>query len=178
MISSERAPKKNARLHPVSLYGADGETECFSSLGLVQSAEEAAVHDSGESLIPRGESLERVVELEDHHGLIVGGDRLVIEGDEMIAAAALHRVVRSGAVHEDVPHGERRDGKKVPPVAPHPGRLFDEPEVGLMNQCRRRQRSAATAPEPVMRDGAEVTVRPSDDLLERLERALRQIRRC
>ena len=55
-------------------------------------------------------------------------------------AAALGGVPRARALHQNLPHRERRDGEEVRAVLPVVRVLGDQPDVGFVDERRRLQR--------------------------------------
>ena len=64
----------------------------------------------------------------------------VVERDALRTAAALDRVPRPRALHEDLPHRERRDGQEVRAAVEVTGALAGEPDERFVDQCGGLQR--------------------------------------
>src|SRR5215212_8608655 len=77
----EQAFQQYPRLYPVSLYGAGREVQCLSRFLFRQASEKAAVDHPREPWLHCRETLQGVVQLQEHLRLIIGGYRLLIQRD-------------------------------------------------------------------------------------------------
>jgi hypothetical protein len=78
-IMSHHPAKQHLRFRPVALHRSDGDAEGFGCFSFAQTAEEAAFDHVTQTRLNSGQSIERLVQLEQHSGLIFGGNLVVIE---------------------------------------------------------------------------------------------------
>ena len=173
----EGATQENARLYPVALHGAMCQSERVGRFLLGQAAEEPTLHDFDDARLDDRDSIERIVDLQHDVRLIVDGEVYVIEGDASLRPAAFERSAFSGAVDDDMPHGQRRNREKMRMVAPLPARLFRELEIRFVHQRGRRQGAALatvaiTTREPKVRDSTKLVIGERDDFVERFLRGV------
>jgi hypothetical protein len=109
----EGATQENARLDPVALHGAMGQSERIGRFLLGQPAEEPALHDFDDARLDGRDSIERIVDLEHDVRLIVDGEIYVIEGDSSLRPTAFEGRSFSGAVDDDMSHRQRRNREKM-----------------------------------------------------------------
>src|SRR5688572_32966104 len=123
--SSARAQllvEPRARHRPMPLHRGRGSLQRFGNLRNGQPAKITQLDDLGLLRIARGELLERGIECQHVNatgtGWRVTGNHRFIQRDLLGAAAALLGVARAGALHEDLPHRQRRNGEEVRAVLP------------------------------------------------------------
>lgn len=86
-----------------------------------------------------------MVQLQQHARLFVGADLLFVQAPPIAVTPALDRNSCPSPVDQHVAHRNRRERQEVGSVAPLRPGLVHEPEVRLVYQRRRGERSAAVA---------------------------------
>ena len=100
-------------------------------------------------------------------GRLVADDQRLLEHHPDGISAALLVAPGARMVDQDVPHDPRRYGKKVSAVPPRDVLRIDEPQVRLIDQCRRLQAVARVlVPHVLSRDSMEFVVDERQQLLE------------
>ena len=127
----QKPTQKHARLCPVTFDRPNGSAERFSDLFVREAAEESTLDDARQTRSNFGESIERIIDLQQHLRLIVRYDQLLVERDCLLRAAALDRDARLRAIGEDMAHHYRGERQEMRPIIPTRVRLIDEREVHL-----------------------------------------------
>jgi hypothetical protein len=100
--------------------------------------------------------------------LLVDGYHIVVERDAPAFATALERVARFREVHENMSHGEGRNGEEVTSIPPLGRRVIGKLEVRLVDERRGRERGVTTArSKPSVRDRSELVVGERDESVQR-----------
>jgi hypothetical protein len=140
----ERVAQQHARLDPVPLHRPDRQSERVGRLLFRQSAEEAALDDLRQPRRQRRQPLQRLVERQEHVGLVVAGHGVGVERDaRAVTAAAFERPALARPIDEHVAHRERGARQQVPAVLPARTGAIGQLEVRLMDQRRGGERAAA-----------------------------------
>src|SRR5262245_21710357 len=166
---SELFREPRPRNGPVALHRRGRDPHRFGGLLDRESAEESQLDDARLALVERGEPIERRVE-RDEIDRALGSGRVepFVESDARLAAAALQRIARAGALDQDLPHRVRRDRADVRAILPAFGAIFQELQVGLVHERRRLKRLPRTLSlEIVRRQPPQFAV---DEGHQRLER--------
>ena len=120
------------------MNGRQREVEHLGNLGLVTPTEVVQLDHLSFALVVGPQRLHRVIEVDQPLRAHLGQDRTFFQGLPLAIAAALLAEPPPGMIHEDLPHGSRRDTIKVDPVAE--GEVAtDEFEIGLVDQRGRVQ---------------------------------------
>src|SRR5258705_807136 len=87
----ERAAQPCAGLDPITPHGAVGQAKSDRRLGVIEPREEAALHYVRKPRIDPGQSLQRVVDLEQHCIIVLRDFWSILQRNWSVAAAALDR---------------------------------------------------------------------------------------
>src|SRR5262249_23947324 len=105
-VADERLVEQAAGFHPIAPHGSLRDAQGLCRLLLRHAVEEAAIHDASKTLVEQRKLVERLMELEQRLGLVVGGGQSVVERDRSVRTTAFFGCPTPGAIHEDVAHGD------------------------------------------------------------------------
>ncbi len=103
---------------PIAVDGARGDGEDFGDLIYGEASEETEIDDAGLIFVERAKAIEALVEGDKIDSAFFKLNGEVIEGDSLLAAAALDAFARFGVVDEDAAHGHGGDGEEVAAIFP------------------------------------------------------------
>ena len=129
---------------PIAAHGAGSDRQRVRGFFFGQAAEEATLDNTAQTLVDLSQSLQRVVEGDQHFRPFVGHERRVAEGlviqwKRCRESATLLRLMPPGVVDEDAAHHSRSDGEEVRPIGPLRTRLINEFEIRLVNESSRAE---------------------------------------
>lgn len=115
----------------------------FEDLGGLVDGEprkEAQLDEPLEVGVQRGQTLERLVEVDQLPGRLLGSRQVPVQGHALPVAPALLRVPGAGGVHQDLTHRVGRESQEVAPSAHREGAGVRQPQVRLVDERGRPQR--------------------------------------
>lgn len=115
----------------------------ISSFG--EAAKKPTLDNAREARLELRQPIQCIIQLQQCLRLIIGTDLFFVERDSLVASASLERGPGFHTIHEDMPHGQRRQCKEMRAILPSRSRLIDEFEIGLVHQRGRLQGRAAIA---------------------------------
>jgi hypothetical protein len=121
---------------------------------------------AGQTFVETGEMIERLMELEQRLGLVVGGDQLVLERHVLTRTAALLSGAPARPVDEDMSHRDGGDSEKVRAIAPVRATGARQLEVELVHERRRRERIVRANGQLATCSPPELVVDERNDLIE------------
>ena len=119
---------------PSALDGALRNVEQFGNLAVLQADEEAEFDDFGLGCVLGGESVQRLVDMEQLSRVMLAGEFNVVEGNSFAAAAVAKLEFAAGIIDENAAHAFGRGTEEMGAVLPGLVRRAHQAQPGLMNK--------------------------------------------
>src|SRR5215475_451876 len=146
---ADRMAQPGFCLPPFALNRAGRHFQNLGHFFRSQPAKELHLNDPAFALIHSRQLPQRLIQRHQFRGPLLGRHRGLVQRHLLRPAATLGILAPSRVVHQDAPHQLRSDPEEVRPVLPVDTLLFDQPQVGFVDQGRGLQRVAGTLPPHV-----------------------------